>query len=72
MGGMHVWDPWLLALVERGDDTLRIPVVSGPDRVHVLVAVGPGKHSSVMPGFGLTRAMTRTFDEASTSRSRHE
>ncbi len=65
MWGMKMWSPWIDELIEKGDrDGRSIPVVEAPSGIHVLVAGGPGKHSVVMPGFGGTRAVTKTFQQA--------
>lgn len=65
MWGMKMWSPWIEEMIEKGDHGGRlIPVVPDPAGFHVLVAGGPGKHSVVMPGFGSTRAVTKTFQQA--------
>ena len=46
--------PWLRAL---GDDDLS-PVTDHPDNVRVLVAGGAGKHSCVIPSWGMTQSVT--------------
>ncbi|MAG30730.1 MAG: hypothetical protein CL908_07565 [Deltaproteobacteria bacterium] len=46
--------PWITAL---GDDDA-MPVTDHPDNIHVLVAGGPGKHSCVIPSWGMTRSVT--------------
>ncbi|MFJ8744312.1 hypothetical protein ACIRL2_33665 [Embleya sp. NPDC127516] len=49
-----LWRPWMRAL---GDDDLQ-PMTESPDNIRVLVAGGPGKHSLVVPSWGLTRSVT--------------
>jgi hypothetical protein len=46
--------PWLHAL---SDDDL-MPVTDHPDNIRVLVAGGPGKHSCVIPSWGMTKSVT--------------
>ncbi|HZP28951.1 MAG TPA: hypothetical protein VFC99_08360, partial [Acidimicrobiia bacterium] len=48
------WEPWKLAL---GDGDL-VPMTGDPDNIRVLVAGGPGKHSSVIPSWGITKSVT--------------
>ena len=48
------WRPWLHAL-EGGD---AMPITDHPDNVRVLVAGGPGKHSCVIPSWGMTKSAT--------------
>lgn len=59
MWGMHSWPAWKNA---ETDGTALLPPVDSPDDYRVLVAGGPGKHSSVLPGFGITRSVTRPID----------
>ncbi|WP_406280509.1 hypothetical protein [Embleya sp. NBC_00896] len=49
-----LWRPWMRAL---GDDDLQ-PMTDSPDNIRVLVAGGAGKHSMVVPSWGLTRSVT--------------
>jgi hypothetical protein len=49
-----VYRPWEHALP---DDALK-PITDHPDNVRVLVAGGAGKHSCVVPSWGLTRSVT--------------
>jgi hypothetical protein len=46
--------PWLASL----DDDDPMPITDHPDNVRVLVAGGPGKHSCVIPSWGMTRSVT--------------
>jgi len=48
------WRPWLAALTD-GDP---MPLTDHPDQIRVLVAGGPGKHSSVIPSWGMTKSVT--------------
>jgi hypothetical protein len=56
MWGMHDWPAWMQAVV---DDAAMLPRVPSPDDVFVVVAGGPGKHSSVVPNCCFSRAATR-------------
>jgi hypothetical protein len=49
-----LWEPWMHAV---GDDTL-LPLTGHPDNYRVLVAGGPGKHSSVLLSWGVTKSVT--------------
>ncbi|HPG25225.1 MAG TPA: hypothetical protein PLW10_06305 [Myxococcota bacterium] len=46
--------PWLAAL----DDADPMPITDHPENVRVLVAGGAGKHSCVIPSWGMTRSVT--------------
>ncbi|MGE4649746.1 MAG: hypothetical protein AAEJ53_02570 [Myxococcota bacterium] len=46
--------PWFEAL--RDADPM--PITDHPDNIRVLVAGGPGKHSCVIPSWGMTRSVT--------------
>ncbi len=48
------WRPWLHSLAD-GD---AMPITDHPDNVRVLVAGGPGKHSCVIPSWGMTKSVT--------------
>jgi hypothetical protein len=52
--GVLAWEPWMRAVA---DDEL-LPMTGHPDRIRVLVAGGPGKHSSVIPSWGMTNSVT--------------
>jgi hypothetical protein len=56
MWGMQDWPAWMMAL---RDDAARPPRVPSPEDVLVLVAGGPGKHSSVVPNCCFSRAVSR-------------
>jgi hypothetical protein len=55
MWGMHDWPAWMTAV---RDDSALMPAVASPDDVFVIVAGGPGKHSSVVPNCAFSRAVT--------------
>ena len=61
MWGMHDWPAWMTAL---RDDQVRPPQVPSPDDVLVVVAGGPGKHSSVVPNTCFSRAVSRPIARA--------
>ena len=46
--------PWIAAL---GDDD-PMPMTDHPDNIRVLVAGGAGKHSCVIPSWGMTKSAT--------------
>jgi len=48
------WRPWLASLAESD----AMPITDHPDNVRVLVAGGPGKHSCVIPSWGMTKSVT--------------
>jgi hypothetical protein len=48
------WEPWMRG---AADDEL-LPMTGHPDHIRVLVAGGPGKHSSVVPSWGMTKSVT--------------
>jgi hypothetical protein len=54
--GMQDWPAWMMAL---RDDDARPPRVPSPEDVFVIVAGGPGKHSSVVPNCCFSRAVWR-------------
>jgi hypothetical protein len=56
MWEMHDWPRWLQAIE---DPEARLPMVESPDAILVLVAGGPGKHSSVVPNFSIGQAVSR-------------
>jgi hypothetical protein len=49
-----LWPPWMRAL----DDDDRQPMTAAPDHFKVMVVGGPGKHSCVVPSWGVTRSVT--------------
>jgi hypothetical protein len=48
------WPPWMTALA-GGDD---VPMTAHPDNIKVFVCGGAGKHSSVIPSWGMTSSVT--------------
>lgn len=51
---LRAWAPWQEAL----DDSELMAVTGHPDNIKVLVVGGPGKHSSVIPSWGMTKSVT--------------
>jgi hypothetical protein len=49
-----LWAPWMHAVT---DDAL-LPLTGQPDNYRILVAGGPGKHSCVLPSWGVTASVT--------------
>jgi len=49
------WEQWLLDI---DDDDALLPMTENLDNIRVLVAGGPGKHSCVVPSWGMTRSVT--------------
>ncbi len=56
MWGIQDWPAWMTAI--QDDDAL-LPQVPSPDDIFVVVAGGPGKHSSVIPNCCFSRAVSR-------------
>jgi hypothetical protein len=54
----RVWPDWMEA---AADDTL-VPMTESADNIRVLVAGGPGKHSCIVPSWGMTRSVTLPVD----------
>ena len=48
------WAPWQASL----DDTDPMPMTERPDNIKVLVVGGAGKHSCVVPSWGMTKSVT--------------
>ncbi len=48
------WEPWMHAV---GDDA-SLPLTGSPDNIRVFVCGGAGKHSSVIPSWGMTKSVT--------------
>ena len=48
------WAPWMKLV----DDDHPLPMTAEADNIRVLVAGGPGKHSLVVPSWGMTRSVT--------------
>jgi hypothetical protein len=56
MWGIQDWPAWMTVVQ---DDDAMMPQVPSPDDVFVIVAGGPGKHSSVVPNCTFSRAVSR-------------
>jgi hypothetical protein len=56
MRGIEDWPVWMQAI---SDDAALLPRVPSPEDIFVVVAGGPGKHSSVVPNCCFSRAVTR-------------
>jgi hypothetical protein len=52
------WAEWM----KRCDDDDLLPMTGHPDNIRVIVAGGPGKHSLVVPSWGMTRSVTRPVE----------
>ena len=52
------WEPWMTALAD-GD---LVPITGTPTNIRVVVVGGPGKHSCVIPSWGMTRSVTVAID----------
>jgi hypothetical protein len=50
----RAWEPWM----EGATDDALLPMTGHPDNYRVLVAGGAGKHSCVIPSWGMTRSVT--------------
>ena len=51
---LRAWAPWQEAL----DDDQPMPITELPGNIRIVVVGGPGKHSSVIPSWGMTRSAT--------------
>lgn len=51
---LRKWEAWM----EAADDDVLLPMTGHPDNYRVLVAGGAGKHSCVVPSWGMTRSAT--------------
>ena len=51
---LRAWAPWQEALP---DDAL-MPITEHPTNIKIIVVGGPGKHSSVIPSWGMTKSAT--------------
>ena len=54
------WEPWMTAL---SDEDL-VPITGVAENIRVFVVGGPGKHSCVIPSWGMTRSATVAIEEA--------
>jgi hypothetical protein len=59
---LRVQDSRGAELGKIGPDTL-LPVSHRPEDIHIIVAGGPGTHSTYIPSFGNTQAVTREITE---------
>lgn len=50
----RAWFPWMDAV----DDDSLLPMTGHPDNIRVMVVGGPGKHSCVVPSWGMTTSVT--------------
>jgi hypothetical protein len=48
------WANWMKAV----DDNELLPMTGDADNIKVMVVGGPGKHSLVVPSWGMTRSVT--------------
>lgn len=55
----RVWPDWM----EAADDATPVPMTESAENIRVLVAGGPGKHSCVVPSWGMTRSVTLPIDD---------
>ncbi len=55
---MRAWRPWQEGLAEHAD----APMTDNPDNIKVFVVGGAGKHSCVIPSWGMTRSVTLPID----------
>jgi hypothetical protein len=60
-GGMYNMREWTPEF-DVQDETQTVPIVQKPDDILVTVVGGPGRHSSFIPTFGLTRAVTQVIE----------
>jgi hypothetical protein len=56
---LRAWAPWMQSL--RDDELM--PMTEHPDNIKVFVVGGPGKHSSVIPSWGMTKSVTVPVEE---------
>jgi len=52
------WEPWM----HEVDDDALLPMTGHPDNIRVFVCGGPGKHSSLIPSWGMTKSVTLPVD----------
>lgn len=55
---MRAWRPWQEGLTGRADAPMTAPMTDDPDNIRVFVVGGAGKHSCVIPSWGMTRSVT--------------
>lgn len=49
--------------LDAADDDYPVAIVDSPDKVHVVVLGGPGRHSVWMPNFGITNVHTQVIQD---------
>jgi len=59
MWGMQQWPRWFDAL---SNDAM-VPIVATPQRIVIIVAGGPGKHSAVIPTSGTTQSAVAAIED---------
>jgi len=59
---LRAWEPWQQTLA---DDEL-MAMTAHPDNIKVVVVGGPGKHSSVIPSWGMTKSVTVAVEPTET------
>lgn len=55
----RAWATWMKTVA----DDHRLPMTGHPDNIRVFVVGGPGKHSSLIPSWGMTRSVTLPVEE---------
>jgi hypothetical protein len=54
-----MWPRWMRALE---DDDRTVPIVTDPGKFRIVVVGGAGKHSAVLPSWGMTKSVTLPLD----------
>ena len=54
-----MWPRWMRALE---DDDHTVPIVTDPGKFRIVVVGGAGKHSAVLPSWGMTKSVTLPLD----------
>jgi len=57
--GVVQYRPWITSL----EDDAAMPITDHPDNIRVLVAGGAGKHSCVIPSWGMTKSVTLPVED---------
>ncbi len=57
----RAWATWMKIV----DDDHMLPMTGHPDNIRVFVVGGPGKHTSLIPSWGMTRSVTVPVEEHS-------
>jgi hypothetical protein len=55
----RAWATWMQIV----DDDHRLPMTGHPYNIRVFVVGGPGKHTSLIPSWGMTRSVTVPVEE---------